>query len=873
MRQHSLFIFIICFSQLLFSQEFRSTTAVNAQSQNISLDLSSVSNLNGASITIRNSSGSWITLPQISNPATPWPYNIEAIRKQLPPTNSDQEFAIATWQFVVKHTFHYCSAGTVTTASKNSLTDPALILNSFGFGCCDQKDRILAWIWQQFGYQTRLAAMDFHTVAEIFYNNAWHMFDPDHQVYYFLSDGVTVAAIADILANPNIVVQQADANGLDGAGWSAAVMAQLYAQNAPTLRYFTSGYLTHQGLSVALHPNESLTIFSDNAVGAGQHYDPGDPFTFRSVGTGEFDWDLSFGDIGWRNWAYSSTNVDSILDATGAKYLQNLTSTPGEIVYKESSMFPVLALSVSAQMIANTNGSLWAAFSADGVNWSSPAFVAPTTNVSGFQAAIDFTNLASGQYTYFIKIYLVGNVQVHRLRISPVVQTAKWIFPSLIAGSINQLTYSDSSKAAQARRLQVTVKVSLASPQIQGLQAESLVPENSTFSLARDYGAANLVDGNPDSLAYPGNTHIDYVIHLGGPHIVSGASIDWGNFGSDPRYVKSWTLMGRNGTQDWQTLASGGFPGASTMNISANSVASDLRIVAEGVNNVGIYDVRVFGNDVPPIPSSNLTVFSNIPEDPIYSVAAGYTAANLIDGNPASLAYPSNNHLDYQVSLGTPTHLSAATLTWGIFGSNDIYMSNWMLLGRNGSDQAWSILAQGGYPNSTASTIAIDAIATDLRIMATSSQNSIGIYELQLFAIPATMPVLTNVTAIGNVLEFPGLRGYGIAGNLVDGDDNSAAFPEGPSVDYTLDPGQTRYIDSLHVVWGQFGTVPAYVNSWQIFGLPPGPGATWELVARGGFPNAGQTNVPVKKQYRKMRIAAESLLNAIGIYEVQLLGQ
>ena len=152
--------------------------------------------VDGASITIRNSSGSWVNLPQVSNPSTPWPYNVDLIKKQLPPTASDQELAIAAWQFVVNHTFHNCSAGTGKQPTGNFLTDPALILNSFGFGCCDQKDRVLAWIWQKFGYETRLAAMTFHTVAEIYYGGC-HMLDPDHQSYYLRDDG-SIASIADI---------------------------------------------------------------------------------------------------------------------------------------------------------------------------------------------------------------------------------------------------------------------------------------------------------------------------------------------------------------------------------------------------------------------------------------------------------------------------------------------------------------------------------------------------------------------------------------------------------------------------------------------------------------------------------------------------
>ena len=149
----------------------------------------------------------------------------------------------------------------------------------------------------------------------------------------------------------------------------------------------------------------------------------------------------------------------------------------------------------------------------------------------------------------------------------------------------------------------ITTEVPAGSPQIRGLQAQSLVPEDPVYSLARDYGAAIVVDGDMDSLAYPSARHIDYAIHLNGPHVVSGVSIDWGYFGSDARYLTNWTLLGSNGGQNWQVLASGGFPGKSTLDVAVQSTATDLRLMADGLNSIGAYEVRVFGTVIPNLAS------------------------------------------------------------------------------------------------------------------------------------------------------------------------------------------------------------------------------------------------------------------------------
>ena len=157
---------------------------------------------------------------------------------------------------------------------------------------------------------------------------------------------------------------------------------------------------------------------------------------------------------------------------------------------------------------------------------------------------------------------------------------------------------------------------------IKGVRAQSRVPESVVYSISRDNAAANLVDGDPDSLAYPGGTHLDYLIQLNGSYHVTGVSIDWKYFGTDARYVKSWQLLANNGGQSWKTVASGGFPGASTLDANVDTTTTALRIVADGANWIGIYDLRLFGSAAAPsLPVRSLSATSNVPESPTYSLA------------------------------------------------------------------------------------------------------------------------------------------------------------------------------------------------------------------------------------------------------------
>ena len=133
------------------------------------------------------------------------------------------------------------------------------------------------------------------------------------------------------------------------------------------------------------------------------------------------------------------TGVERNTDSWGTSDLQNLSTSPGNVIYRESTVFPVLALSVAAQANPGSGG-LRAYISSDGVYWSAPVQFQPTTNISSYQLNADLSNLTQGQYSY-VKIELTGGMRLHKIRISPIVQTAKWIFPVLTAGSANQSVY------------------------------------------------------------------------------------------------------------------------------------------------------------------------------------------------------------------------------------------------------------------------------------------------------------------------------------------------------------------------------------------------------------------------------------------------
>jgi hypothetical protein len=270
---------------------------------------------------------------------------------------------------------------------------------------------------------------------------------------------------------------------------------------------------------------------------------------------------------------------------------------------------------------------------------------------------------------------------------------------------------------------------------LQNLVASSNMQEvpNPTFG-----PAANLVDDNPSTIAYPGSASLDYTIDPGQEAYIDEMNIVWGNFGTEVNgaHIESWRVLGLalDGLS-WDVITRGLFPNATETRVPVQNRYRKLRVTAESSNWIGISEVQVVGNALASALTGPWTVHSNVPEDPVYSLARHYQAANLMDGDPSTLAYPGSKHLDYQIALGAQTQLSQAVVDWGSFGAHTGYIQRWSILARSGADQPWVTLVQGALPNRATTVVSLDYAATDVRLVADGT-HWIGIYELQLEGVP-----------------------------------------------------------------------------------------------------------------------------------------
>jgi len=435
------------------SQIAISTTPYN---KDLAVDLSGLSFLPvTAKITIANQGNDAVVMPEVFLKGGSG-LNRSSILSSQSSSLTDAQFAKATWQFVSSHNFHFCDAGALGDGDADDAIDPMRLLHGFGFSCCQQSSRTLAWLWQGAGYQTHIAQMPFHTVPEINYGGAWHMYDPDHRVFYLAEDNVTVASVAQIIADPELVARTADANGNDPDGFSAQLMANLYATASPVI-YQTVDLSQIQ--PYLLEPDQTLSLHYANLPSPLFHGSVPLPAGSYPVATGEFDWGLDFSKADWKQLPLWIRNITTLAQ-DGVVWATNSSAGTAELVYAFDSPFPTYSLQVNGQVYrADSTAVANVSFSTDSATWSEARPVASDIGRSA-PTAVDLSDAVAGQYAYYVRFQLtgsrVGSARIANLHIISDFQDSIYVFPWLTPGVVNHLTYQDWTAGKFARNVSVT---------------------------------------------------------------------------------------------------------------------------------------------------------------------------------------------------------------------------------------------------------------------------------------------------------------------------------------------------------------------------------------------------------------------------------
>lgn len=106
---------------------------------------------------------------------------------------------VSAWKYVTDISQHGYPMN-----SEDWLSDPIIYINSIGWGFCDDVATVLAGIWTEMGYPSRVWFLSGHVVAEFQDSTGWHLMDPDKGAYFTTLDG-KIASYEEILVEDAIL--------------------------------------------------------------------------------------------------------------------------------------------------------------------------------------------------------------------------------------------------------------------------------------------------------------------------------------------------------------------------------------------------------------------------------------------------------------------------------------------------------------------------------------------------------------------------------------------------------------------------------------------------------------------------------------------
>lgn len=106
------------------------------------------------------------------------------------------------------------------------------------------------------------------------------------------------------------------------------------------------------------------------------------------------------------------------------------------------------------------------------------------------------------------------------------------------------------------------------------------------------------------------------------------------------------------------------------------------------------------------------------------------------------------------------------------------------------------------------------------------------------------------------------------AGNIVDGNFETYAYPNDRRVDYTVDIIDLYPLEKVTMVWNEFGEQENYIAKWYLEGCTER--GRWTILARGNAPKSKVTVVKTKETVSQLRLRAEAKQDWIGVYEMKI---
>jgi hypothetical protein len=413
----------------------------NKSGQSQSITISDV--IQNRSITITNKGDNLVTNPRIvANGSRNW-FSVDTILEEIfTPNMTERKKALAIWKFIVDNRIHDEPAH-----SGRELHNPVRYLNNYGYGLCDDSATAFMSLGKYAKFKTRVWALNGHVVPEIFYNNDWHMLDPDGEIYYLDDDGHTILGVEKLQQRQDIILQT-----ISPKYQNSSKLAKIYISHEDNSveKWYEKIGKGDFNMGFVLRPGETLIRSWDNV---GLFYSSRNPpVRPRNFGNGRFVLEPIFrnnlftiGAAEFKGLTARKRNGTRVLGLASG-------STNGRLTYRIRSPYPILNGRVTMEGYASKNGAVELKY----ITPRKKSTFGTTTNSGVFTRTVDLKDiLTTGThnkpyYKYDLSFLLSGkspsDIYISRIRIESDIQLSPKSLPALEMGQ-NRIEYIDDTSA------------------------------------------------------------------------------------------------------------------------------------------------------------------------------------------------------------------------------------------------------------------------------------------------------------------------------------------------------------------------------------------------------------------------------------------
>lgn len=346
------------------------------------------------------------------------------VARAIEPGMTNKEKAMALWWQQIQHRFHY-------GGDNQELLSPVKALNVYGHNTCGNDSICLAGLWKSAGLKVAPARLVGHCVTQVFYDDAWHLYDGDMHSIYMLRDNETIAGEQDLVRDHDLIKRTHTQGilrpqGRAGDEWESSI-------------YVFEGEVAgdrnadgKSAMNMSLRPGEAL-VWRWGHTQPAKYFGSEEHKFADSICNGLWEYRPDFSQATWRKGADSVTATVS-----GDNGLQAEDGKTGEIVWTIRTPYVLVGGKLEIEGTEAKFEISW-----DGKTWENA-----DSDLDAF-----FPRTGTARYAYHLRCRLAGAARLRKLGIVNDLQMAPLSLPEMGIGE-NQFTYSDESSGE--RRVRIT---------------------------------------------------------------------------------------------------------------------------------------------------------------------------------------------------------------------------------------------------------------------------------------------------------------------------------------------------------------------------------------------------------------------------------